>query len=735
MRQRLFGALLSGGAIAVAPSAAFGQTTTGKDQAGGTSPIGVEEIVVTAQKRSESIQNVPIAISAATAESLERKRIESTVDLAEAVPGLMVSASIGFALPRLRGVGNIVNSTGLDNSVASYVDGVYIASMSGASTLFNNIDRVEVLKGPQGTLYGRNATGGVIHVITKNPSREFKGEVWGGYGNYDTVTGGGYVTGGLTSKLAADLAVYYQDTNKGYGTNFLAGGNYNGRRTGQGYEFAVRSKWLWLPTEKDEITFSADYSRRNRAQGMRIAPGTFALGGATNTATNPWDSQLLDKPIAKNKDGGGSVRFEHDFGGFRALSLSAYRKQSHFYSIPVAAGVTRQDSAADYEQFSEEVQVQSPNQSKVHWVAGLYYLRSTIDVDPTIQILPILAPIILASESKSTLESASIFGQVTLPVTSQTNLTLGARYTDEKRSIRGSAGIAAPVIQLFPFPKTKEKFDRVTWRVAVDHHFTEDLMVYASHSRGIKGGGFNQASPVAAEITSTVLPEVLDSLEVGLKSKWFQNRVRLNISGFSYNYKDIQTPEYSATGGILITNAVTADVEGIDADVEIAATDRFVLSGGIELLRPKFKSFPNAPFTPPNPFPPGGNCFVGGNPTTPCRADASGNDLPYSPRVTFNVGANYSIPTERLGEFNLDLNYYYNDGYFASSTNFLRQKAYHLLSGTVAWNLPGEQVEVSVWGRNLLDEAYAPFLPESTVVSGEVLAPPRTYGVKVALRF
>lgn len=736
MKRTVMVKLLSASAIATA-TAAHGQDIQSQDTVARSDGASVEEIVVTAQKRSENVQSVPIAISAVTTDSLDRKQIESTLDLAEAVPGLMVSAALGYALPRLRGVGNIVNSVGLDNSVASYVDGVYIASMSGALTSFNNIARVEVLKGPQGTLYGRNATGGVIHVITRDPSYDFGGRVWGGYGNYNTVTGGGYITGRLSDKLAADLAVYYQDRNKGYGTNFLAGGSYNNRRTGQGYEFALRSKWLWSPTDDDKITLSLDYSERDGAQGMRQTPGTVALGGAVNSATRPWDTALLDEPIAKNESGGGSVRIEHDFEGFSILSLSAYRKQSHFYSIPVAAGLTRQDNRAKYEQYSEELQFQSPTASDLQWVGGVYYLKSTIDVDPAMQILPVLAPIVLASRSRSELESASLFGQATAPISplGETNLTLGLRYTIEKRSVEGSAGISAPVELLSPFPRATEKFNRLTWRIALDHHFTKHLMAYASQSRGLKGGGFNQASPTAAEITSTVLPEVLDSVEVGFKSQWFRNRLRLNVSGFFYKYKNIQTPEYSATGGIIITNAASAKVQGLDADVELVLTDRFELSGGVEFLWPKFESFPNAPFTPPNPFPPGGNCFVGGDPGTPCRADASGNDLPYSPRTTFNIGFNYSVPTARHGGFDLDLNYYYNSGYFASSTNYLRQSAYHLLSSTMTWIAPGDRFEVSVWGRNLLNEVYAPFLPESTVVSGEVLAPPRTYGFTVSMRF
>ena len=179
----------------------------------------IEVIEVTAQRRSENIQNVPITISTVSALKLETTGVKGTTDLALVTPGLSLPSNVGRVIPRIRGVGTTVNGPGLENSVGIYIDNIYIANSVASTFSLSNISRVEILKGPQGTLFGRNATGGVVSVITKEPSHDLQGDVSIGYGNYNTFSASGYITGGISENVAADLSIYVSSQGEGYGTN------------------------------------------------------------------------------------------------------------------------------------------------------------------------------------------------------------------------------------------------------------------------------------------------------------------------------------------------------------------------------------------------------------------------------------------------------------------------------------------------------------------------------------
>src|ERR1700722_4475630 len=239
-------AFAADGPTADAPAAAESPADTG---------VALEEVTVTANRRQESMQNVPLSITAANAKTLAASGITSTSDLSELTPGLVVNVANGWVEPFIRGVGTTANSTGLSSPVAIYVDGVYYAAPTGTLFSFNNIAAIEVDRGPQGTLFGRNATGGVIQVTTKDPSQTPLLDVQAGAANYRTWTGDVYATSGVTDTLAGDIAVHYSKQDEGYGVNLYPG---TGQDVYANREADVRSKWLWTPTDRDKITVALD---------------------------------------------------------------------------------------------------------------------------------------------------------------------------------------------------------------------------------------------------------------------------------------------------------------------------------------------------------------------------------------------------------------------------------------------------------------------------------------------
>ncbi|WCP15929.1 Vitamin B12 transporter BtuB (plasmid) [Sphingobium sp. AntQ-1] len=291
--------------------------------------VGLEDIIVTAQRRSENAQKVPIVVATVTAKTLQAAGVLDVTSLNVAIPGLQVRNAVGFSSPNLRGVGTNQVGAGFENPIATYVDGVYYGSASASLMSFNNIEQIEVLKGPQGTLFGRNATGGLIQVTTREPTATptFMGSF--SYGNYDTIHTDAYVGGGILPNVNADVAVQYGYQGKGWGTNLTTGRDVYKTDI----DFAVRSKWVFTPGESTKLTVIADYSElRSSKSATGLIPGTYAFPGPgvvpPATFSNPWDVETDYQPGIATKAGGASLRIDQDMGDLNLVSVTAYRKST-----------------------------------------------------------------------------------------------------------------------------------------------------------------------------------------------------------------------------------------------------------------------------------------------------------------------------------------------------------------------------------------------------------------------
>ena len=685
------------------------------------------DIIVTAQKRAENVQDVPIAITAVTSEQLNAAGVASTSDLTMVAPSLNVGSNAGYFLPRLRGVGNPTFGPGIENAVATFVDGVYVAAVPGTLLSLNSVERVEILKGPQGTLFGRNATGGVINVISKEPKAGFSGNADVSYANYDTWTGNFYVTGG-SDRFAADLAVRASTQGNGYGKLLPGGKDVNKVDS----DIAARASFVFKPGDRTAIHFAVDYAdRRGDVPSFRHATNELPLFGPPATG-GPWDTNndFRSKVDLKNSYGL-TLRLNQDLGNVDFVSITGYRNVkfdlNFDYDLTPTPALNFTGNLND-KSFSQEFQFLSNNDSPLRWVAGLYYFwdkagwfSEIVQAGPAIQP-PFFTTNVITNSFQKT-RSMAAFGQATYNFGQGTSLTLGLRYTDDRRSVKGDTsaivvgGIPIGVIQAGDASKT---FRKLTWRVSLDHQFSRDIMAYASYNRGFKSGGFN-----ATLLTDPPYdPEVLDAYEVGLKSELFDRRLRMNLAAFYYDYSNIQVRYFPPTGQIGVKNGASAKIYGLELDATALLTDRFRITGGLTWLDPHFGKFPNA-----DSFVPTG---VGGN--TQIKVDATGNQIPFASKFTATLGGQYRAPLLG-GELTADVNALYNSGFFTEVDEQRRQGDYVLLNASLAWVAPNKAYSVSVWGKNLTNEAV--LLSEDGAVHATAVSyqPPRTYGVTLGVKF
>lgn len=729
MRQKKYGWPTACAGLALALSASLLQVAlaqSASEVSEGTDQL--EEILVVAQKRAENLQTVPIAITAITASQLAASGAGNSLDLQILTPSLSVPASAGYYTPRLRGVGTSSFGPGIENAVASYIDGVYLASAPASLFALNNVERIEVLKGPQGTLFGRNATGGVINVITKDPRAGFSANAEVSYGNYATVSGNAYLTGG-SELIAVDLAALASSQGEGFGRNFATGAEANKLTS----DIAVRSTALFRPWESTEARLSLDYESRRGSypwlgQYKKELP---ALGAPTGGG--PWDVNTDFPTTVRLKDAGGvSLRVNQKFPAIELVSISAYRRSQYdfnfdydFTPTPAIALLNTQKDR----QFSQEVQLLSRSSEPLRWVAGVYYFWADGQWAPTDLRLfgPAVDPALpidrLVTNSKQTTQSVAGFGQATLAITDKTHLTAGARYTDERRKLSGTQdGFLTGGIPLGQLVSAHDEatFNKVTWRAALDQQFSDTSMGYVSYNRGFKSGGFN-----ATLLTDPAYkPELIDAYELGLKSDLLERRLRLNPSVFYYDYSNIQVPFFTNQGQIGIVNGPSAKIYGFDTDLAAVVAGGLRLSGGLTYLHARFGTFHNALYGIP--------LASGGSMVT--LGDATDHELPFTAKVTATLGADYTVPTA-VGEVALNVNVLYSDGFYSEVDNLRRQGSYELVNAGVTWTSPGKTYHVRLWGKNLANEAVVTELAAAALSTGATYQPPRTYGITVGATF
>jgi iron complex outermembrane recepter protein len=702
------------------PATGQGPQAAGNSSAA-PSDYGIAEIIVTAQRRAEDLQDVPIAVTAVTASMLEARGTTNTTELIASVPSLTLSTSGGYFQPHIRGIGNSAVGAGFEGGVAVYVDGVYMASPATNLFSLSNIDRIEVLKGPQGTLFGRNTTGGLIQIITEEPSETFGGNASVTAANYKDYTGDFYVTGGLAPGVAANFAAHYENQGEGWGRN-----EYNGEDADRMYnDIMLRASLMIEPSDSTKIRIIGDYSNTNSNfnGSQAILPGTgFPYPGLVRPTGSPWNINVDTQPVGTVWNTGASLHVTQDLGFASLIDITAYRESE--YSLAFDGDLSNLplvsiDVAQPDRQFTEELQLASDPASTIKWLVGAFYIDASSYYDPVTAIIP--GALSQSTSDQMGTQSIAGYGQATAPLYDATNLTLGLRYTHERKDLTDISEdvvlATPPSPPPFGLPSQSQTYEKPTWRASLDHRFTPELMVYASYNRGFKSGGFNGQVPTEKPF----LPESLDAYEIGAKSDLFDRHLRIDASTFFYNYTNIQVTRY-VDSQQQYYNGAAARLYGLDLDFDARLTSQFSLSGGFTWIHDRFTNFPNAVISLQ--VPTGLDIITG---------SATGNKLPLAPDFSGTVTAMYKVPTA-LGEASFDASYTYNSGYFTQPDNILRQPSYNLVSfgGRLTFQ---SGLYVRVWMRNALNTQIYSANQAGTFDSGYSLEAPRTYGVTVGGKF
>lgn len=695
---------------------------------GGEESNGIEEITVTAQRRTENVQNVPVSVSSVTAAALEKATITDVQDIAVSLPAVTLTNTNGYLTSSIRGVGGNSVGPGVENQVALYIDDVYYGSPAGSLLSLNNMQQIDVLKGPQGTLFGRNATGGVIQITTRDPGNELTGEVKASYGDYNNTFGSAYLGGAIIPDvLKADIAIEGHHQGNGWGTNI-----YNGDQVYNiDYEYAWRSKVLFDPIEGTRFTLIVDYTNtRNTLETLLLTPGRISgfNPAAGLTPDRGYNADFNGPDLHQGWGAGVSLKFEQELGPIELVNIAAYRRSLYNFDFDYdvsPANIENIYARQKDRQFSEEFRLQSASPGKFKWVVGAFYFDARAGWNNfLLQSFP--AGLNITVRNFQTTSSTAGFGQAAYEFLPDTNLTVGARYTSEtKAAVDGSTTLGVvgpgdgPQIATRPAADAELHATKSTYRVSLDHRFNDQLMAYVSYNTGFKSGGFNTGGPG----TAPYLPETLDAAEVGIKTDFLDKRIRIDVSAFHYKYNNIQVQQL-AGGAIATINGAGAKLYGIDSDIIVAVTNNFRITSGLGWNHPDFTSFPNCPFVPPQ----------GGVPSIP--ADCAGHRIPLASDFTGNIAGDLTVPLP-MGSLDLNANLYYNSGFFFTPDNNTEQGAYAQVSASGTWTAPDGRLSVGAWGKNLTDKRVATYESVNTGNGTFNLTyqAPRMYGLTVGYKF
>jgi iron complex outermembrane receptor protein len=710
-------------------SSAHAQTASaGSDQ--------IEEIVVTAQKREQNLQKIPISVTAVTGDSLEARGIADVSSFAEATSGLQLGqGTAGVVVPFLRGVGTSATNLGAESSVAVYADGVYFSRLPAGFFSLSDVERVEVLKGPQGTLFGRNSSAGVIQIITKDPSQTptVNGRI--SYGDYNTVQSSIYAGTGITDKAAVDVAVSYRNQGDGYGRDVTTGNraNYND-------DLTVRSKLVIDPGDATRITVGGYFAHSKVGLQGNTYPGTIQGYSSAPFEALPslgfYDQRNDSDSFARSSSWGISIKLQQDFGFARFNSISAYSHENEFLQAD-GDYTERPDFLVlvdgHVNQTTQEFQLTSPKSSPLNWMAGIFYYNalSVFDNDKLLTPSGALAAAFgpgLTAGAEQRARSTAGYAQATYEVLPKLNLTGGLRYTHDIVEANGYVALnfPTPVIIYQPGAATSPT-SKTTYKVALDYQVTDDVLTYLSVSQGYKSNSFNLQTynPVANR------PEVLDAYELGMKSDLFNRRLRVNSAIFLYDIKSPQVQLYENSTNVT-SNADGARVKGAEIELQAVVTSGLNARFSATFLDSKYTGYGTigADGTVIGGAPSGTQNFSPPYGALPLKSvDATGNYTPQAPRVTLSTGFDYAMNTP-VGGFIFNLDYYHNSGFYWEPDNFLRQNSYGLLDARIKYK-PTDKLAVAVWGKNLIDEHYASQALTQAGPAGYpyIAAPPLTFGV------
>ncbi|AMN46208.1 TonB-dependent receptor [Steroidobacter denitrificans] len=684
---------------------------------------GVEEVIVTAQKREESLQDTPISILAFSTKALENRGIKAVTDLQTDVPGLIInehpnSASTGRLI--MRGIGQANDQITYDPKVSIYVDGVYMARFQGLSAETADLERIEVLRGPQGALYGRNSTGGAINFITKAPqlgSFNFRQDLT--VGNRDRKYSRTRLNIPLGDTAAAELS-YLRLTEDGYINNIGSGADRFGDKDRRGWRAAL----LWQPNDRLDLRYSFD---RSEIEDTPVWMGQVPLYPVT--AHRPKTGSASVKDLIPNDITGQGHNLTATFDindSLQLKSITGYRELDNFTYMPYHPGVLGPDPVlvniidTHQRQFSQELQlIGTALDSRLQYVGGLFYFdESATSYD--INQIP-MSNMYIDRDTSADNTAYAVYGQATYTpaaFSQRLHLTVGARYSwDERKATRQVTTTVSGAATPAPREFGDRDFSEFSPNGVIAYDLTDDMNVYLKATKGYQTGGFNLTATTPQRFSAGFKPEFAESYELGLKSTWLDNRLRVNAALFTTDRKDMQVSVMDPVTPSLtdMLNAGKATVNGAEVDITARPIPALNLSLSYAWLDAHFDSIRNS---------------VGDDVKSQFVYDQA-------PRHKASATAGYEWPHTSFGTPTASVTYNYLHKMVASYQRGLYIDTYGLLDARLSLtDIPvnGGNLRFSLWGKNLTDENYYTF-HFSYIVPTAMFGAPRSYGLDVSLDF
>ena len=748
----------------VSPVAAFAQDAPAADDQG-----GLEEIIVTAQKRAEGLSDVPISISAVSGKQVENYGQTNLEQISSSVPNLKITQTAIANRIAIRGIASGDNK-GFEQSVAMFVDGVYYGRDQLSRLPLVDMERVEVLRGPQPTLFGKNAIAGAVNITTRSPTDEFEGSISGLYEfNHKEFQLTGVLSGPLSDGIEARVVGYHRSMD-GYFYNQELD-----RDEPNVDEYYVRGKLEFDkggPLAAELKLEYADFEMKGQPRDVFGAVGNYnaVFQGPFFVSTDPDFVREDNGYESQNKVFGATLNADLELGDHTLTSVSSlldYKTREivdvDFSGISFLDGTNLRE---DYRQFSQELRLTSPGGEAFNYIAGIYYQHAKLDVqdftlfNPT--FLALGAPFSALGDTsndrdytqKSDLISA--FAQGELSVTDQLRITAGARFNHEKKSGSRSLAIVQGPLSVAPAPVVAAVFralnieahsisgkiseDSFNPMVNVQYDATDDLMLYASYAKGTKAGGFDIRSNSLPTSTTVARPgafefedESADNFEAGLKYKG--RNVAFNLSFYRTDYKDLQVNIFDGTLNFNVRNAAEARTQGVEADFRAAIADGLTVSGAVAYLDFKFTNFTD------------GQCYYLQTPGPNGFCDYSGKRNALSPKWSGNLNLDYTTPVTSDMKVALNVNADFSSSYIAAANLDPRthQDGYVKLGARLALAEVEDRWEVALIGRNLTNQRIlqtGSSMPLATTITrgagnayNGIVDRPRTIAVQLTGRF
>lgn len=663
---------------------------------------GLTDIIVTAEKREENLQSVPISVTAMTGESLTATGISNVEDLQFFAPGVSITND-AMAIINIRGIGTTAFGIATDPSTTVHYDGVYIPRPTTSYQDLFDVERIEILRGPQGVLFGRNSAAGTLNIISKMPTEALSGAIGLTLGNYAKRALSGTIAGPVGDRIGMSVTVLansrdgiYRDVAR------------NRRYQDQG-NLAGRVTLAFNPTDDLEIVLRADASQ-DRETGSTSKLTSYASGGlAAAGATVPlgaFDIALDADPRYDVDAWGVSSTITWNNGPVTLKSITALRKSNVSEAFDTDATdlfLRHQEYFERSRSITQELQLVSNGEGALQWILGAFYLNEKGNDE-----LRIIQPNRrrVTPETNAT-NAVAVFGQANYAVTDRLRLIGGLRYSWEEKDF--SYRILVNNAQIGG-GQPKDSWEAWTPKFGIDYDITKDIMLYAAATRGFKSGGFQLGDG------QPFLPEYIWSYEAGVKSTVLDKRLRANFSAFYYNFTNLQVVEY-INGVATTTNAGKARIKGFEAEILARPAPRLTLNSTLAWLDARYDVY-----------------FSQG-------ADLSGNRLPNAPKWNVTYGAEYKAPLGEVGSLTLRADFSWRDRvYFKANNNpAFEGETVTLLNARAAWRPIDERWEIALYGRNLTNERYPTYKTAGVGATGvtnqtvikTLYGEPRQYGVQL----